>query len=325
MSTTAFRFAYAAVFALALASTGLHPAAAADMTVTAGKAAANADAIIPVNVADELGMFKKRGLTVKIVDFDGGSKMAQGLASGSIDIGVGAGTEMVLAAKGVPAKAVCESAGPFTFLAVGVPYDSPIKSSDQLKGKKIGISSAGSLTDWLAHELSTKKGWGPDGVQTVAIGNGAAGIIAAFRQNLVDADISVASLFLTMEENKTGRLLVPVTDFVGPAAAGAIFATEKLMKSNPDALRAFLAGWIDTIAYMRGHKAETVKIQSKITGFPESVMSKVYDLTIGMFTKDCRFDKESLDTLKRSFVSLKRLPENADMSKLYTEEFLPKM
>jgi ABC-type nitrate/sulfonate/bicarbonate transport system substrate-binding protein len=205
-----------------------------------------------------------------------------------------------------------------------VPYDSPIKSVDQLKGRKIGISSAGSLTDWLAQQLAAKKGWGENGVTTVAIGNNASSIIAAFRQGLVDADISVASLFLTMEENKTGRLLVPVTDFVGPAASGAIFATEKLMKSNPEALRAFLAGWIETVDYMRSHKAETVKIQSGITGFPESVMSKVYDLTIGMFTKDCRFDRESLATLKQSFVALKRLPESTDMSTLYTEAFLPK-
>ena len=34
-------------------------------------------------------------------------------------------------------------------------------------------------------------------------------------------------------------------------------------------------------------------------------MSREYDLTIGMHTKDCRFDAESLATLKRSFVEMK--------------------
>jgi hypothetical protein len=43
-----------------------------------------------------------------------------------------------------------------------------------------------------------------------------------------------------------------------------------------------------------------------------------------MFTKDCRFDAESLSTLKRSFVDLKLLDSPPDMSKLYTTEFLPK-
>ena len=75
---------------------------------------------------------------------------------------------------------------------------------------------------------------------------------------------------------------------------------------------------------MRTHKAETVKIESGSPDFPESVMSQEYDLTIGMFTKDCRFDEESLATLKRSFVELKLLSDAPDMSKLYTEAFLPK-
>ena len=123
MSSTAIRVAFAAVFAFALAPTGFGSAAHADATLTVGKAAPNSDPIIPVNIGDQVGIFKKHGLTLKIVDFDGGSKMAAALAAGSIDIGDGAGTEMVLAAKGVPALAVCESAGPFTFLAVGVPAD----------------------------------------------------------------------------------------------------------------------------------------------------------------------------------------------------------
>ena len=67
-----------------------------------------------------------------------------------------------------------------------------------------------------------------------------------------------------------------------------------------------------------------MKIESAITGFSESVMAKDYDLTVGMFTKACRFDAESLATLKQSFVDLKLLPSPPDMAKLYTEQFLPK-
>jgi len=324
MRSTAIRVAFAAVFAFALAPAGFGSAAHADATLTVGKAAANSDAIIPVDVGNQVGIFKKHGLTLKIVDFAGGSKMAQALAAGSIDIGDGAGTEMVLAYKGVPAKAICESAGPLSFLALGVAYDSPIKSVDDLKGKRIGISSAGSLTDHIAHDLADQKGWGENGITTVAIGNGSAGIIAAFRQGLIDADISVTSLFLTMEEQKTGRLLAPVSSFMGPNASGTLYATNKLMKENPAAVRAFVAGWIDTIAWMKSHKAETAKIEAKLVGFPESVMLREYDITIGMFTDDCRFSKESLKNLKTTFVKLKEMPESVDMSTLYTEEFLPK-
>ena len=81
---------------------------------------------------------------------------------------------------------------------------------------------------------------------------------------------------------------------------------------------------METGDFSRTHKAETVNLESEITGFSESVMSKDYDLTVGMFTQDCRFDSESLATLKRSFGELKILKDEPDVSKLYTEEFLPK-
>ena len=314
-------FIYFAAFALVIASTQL---ASAQTTLTVGKAAPNADPIIPVDVGNKLGIFKKHGLDLKIVDFTGGSKMSTAMAAGSIDIGDGAGTEMALVAKGVPMTAICETAGPIPFIGIGVPYDSPIHSIDQLKGKKIGFSSAGSLTDWLIKELVRHQKWKPQDVTGVAIGNGAGNIISGFRAHLIDADVAVTSLFLAMDEKKTGRLLFPVTKYEGNLAAGTLYASNNLIKTNPNAVREFVAGWVDTVNYIRTHKAEAVKIESGITGFPESVMSKDYDLTIGMFTKACEFDPESLATLKRSFGELKLLPTTPDMSKLYTNAFLPK-
>jgi ABC-type nitrate/sulfonate/bicarbonate transport system substrate-binding protein len=308
--------------AAGLLITSLTPCAAATLTV--GKAAPNADPIIPVNVGEKLGIFKKHGLDLKIVDFMGGSKMSQAMAAGSIDIGDGAGTELALVAKGVPMIGICESAGPIPFISVGVPWDSPIKSLDDLKGKKIGVSSSGSLTDWLAKELAYKKGWAQDDVTRVALGNGPTGIIAAFREHLVDAFVNVTSLFLAMEENKTGRVLAPVSQYEGKLASGTLYASKHIIETDPNAVRAFVAAWIETVEFIRTHKAETVKIESEITGFSENVMSKDYDLTVGMFTKDCKFDAESLATLKRSFVDLKLLATAPDMSKLYTEEFLPR-
>jgi NitT/TauT family transport system substrate-binding protein len=315
--------AVGAAFVLALGVAVMPLPAAAATTLTVGKAAPNADPIIPVDVGYQAGIFKKHGLDLKIVDFLGGSKMAQAMAAGAIDIGDGAGTEMALVAKGVPMLAICESSSTFPFLSIAVPWDSPIKSMAELKGKKIGISSAGSLTDWLARELARKEGWAPDDVTTVAIGNGATGVIAAFREHLVDADIGTTSLFLDMQEKKTGRPLVLVSDYEGSAGSGALYASKQLIDTNPDAVRAFVSGWLETIDYIRTHKAETVKIESGVTGLPESVMAKEYDLTLGMFTKDCRFDAQSLATLKRTFADLKLLSAPPDMATLYTEKYLP--
>ncbi len=311
------------VSALLLAPVASAPASA-DATLTVGKASPTSDALIPVNVGDELGIFKKHGLDLKILDLGGGSKMAQALAAGSLDIGDGAGTEMAFVAKGAPMLAVCESTGPAPFLGVGVPWDSPVRKLEDLKGKSIGVSNSGSFSDWSGHQLARKFGWGDDGVTTVAIGNGAAPVGAALRTHQVDAVISTTAIFLAFEETKDARLIAPVSSYEGNVASGVLFASNALIASNPGAIRAFLAGWIETVDYMRAHKPETVKITAGVTHFSESVMAREYDLTIAMHTKDCRFKPESLATLKQSFTEMKLVEGEVDMAKLYTEAYLPK-
>jgi len=323
MATSFRRGAQTVVVAMAMVVAAA-ACACAETALTVGKASSTSDALIPVNVGDALGIFKRRGLDLKIVDFGGGSKMAQAVAAGSIDIGDGAGTEMAFIAKGAPMLAVCQSTGPAPFLGVGVPWDSPIKKLEDLKGKVIGVSNSGSFSDWSAHQLARKFGWGENGVKTVAIGGGPAPASAALRAHLVDAVIANTAQFLAFEEVQQGRLLAPVSSYEGNVGSGAIFASTRLIASNPDAIRAFLAGWLETVAYMRAHKAETVKITGAVTHFSESVMSREYDLTIGMHTKDCRFDPEALATLRRSFVEMKLVETDPDMSKLYTEAYLPK-
>ena len=312
--------------ALALALWVQAPAsmALAAGTLNVGKADANSTAFLPVHVGESLGLFKKHGVELKISDFTGGSKMSQAMTAGSIDVGLGAGTEMALIAKGAPTLAVCDIMSPITIIGIAVPWDSPVRALDQLKGKRIGISSAGSLTDWLAKQLGDHEGWGADGVTRVAIGNGAAATLAAFRTNAIDADIAVTSNIFNWEEKKEARLLVSASSFVGNIAAGTIYATQHIIASDPDALRNFLAAWLDTLDYMAAHKAETVKIGSEITGYSAGVITKEYELTAGQFNKDCRFDAESLANLKRAFVDQKLVETPPDMSKLYTDAFLPK-
>jgi len=308
---------------VAMLALGMSGPALATTSLNVGKADANASPILPVNVGDKLGIFAKHGLALKIADFTGGSKLTQAMTGGSIDIGVGAGTEMAFVAKGAPMLAVCDDAPSIPFIGIAVPYDSPIHTADQLKGKKIGISSAGSLTDWLAKELARHQGWSPDDLTRVAIGNNAAGVFAAFRTQAIDADISVTSNIFNWEEKKEARLLIPVSDYAGNIAAGAIFASNSLIASNPDALKSFLAGWLETIAYMRAHKDETVRIESEITGYSPNAMAKEYDLTIDMFSSDCKFDAQSIANLKQSFADQKLVEPPPDMSKLYTEAYLP--
>jgi NitT/TauT family transport system substrate-binding protein len=298
--------------------------ASAETQLTVGTAHATADAELPATVGVELGIFKKHGLDIKLADLGGDSRVIQGMTAGSIDIGVGGGSGMALIVKGAPMIAVCEDSATQPYFAIAVSGDSPLHKLTDLKGKKIGITRENSTTDWLARQLPRSQGWPADAITLVALGGDPVSGIAALRNHLVDADIGGTMDFAEMEDKKVVRILAPVSDYVGKVASGILYASNHVVATNPDAVRAYVAGWLETTQYMATHKAETVKVEAAITHFDPVMIAKEYDIDKGMFSEDCAFDAESLEVLRQSFVELKILPTAPDMAKLYTTEFLPK-
>ncbi len=55
-------------------------------------------------------------------------------------------------------------AGPPLIFALVARNDGDVKSVDDLKGSKVGISTVGSATSWLMNEVSRQHGWGYDGL-----------------------------------------------------------------------------------------------------------------------------------------------------------------
>ncbi len=309
--------------AIAVAAVGAAQAHAGD-TLRVGTASPTAFAMLPAVVAAQEGFFKNHGIDVQIMDFGGGAKMHQAMAAGSLDIGIGSGAELAMVAKGSPELAICNAAGPPLFIAISVPWDSPAHKAEDLKGKKIGVSSPNSMTYWMALQLAKHHGWGEDGVTIVTLGGETAAIIAAFKTHLVDADIGGSAVAFSMEEQKVGRFLIPVSDYLGNMSSDTVFASKKLIAEHPDDVRAFLAGWFDGVDFMRKHKAETVKIAQKMTGLDDTVQSREYDQSIPMFSNDGKFDDQSLATLKQSFIDLKLLETVPDLRTTFTEAYLPK-
>jgi NitT/TauT family transport system substrate-binding protein len=312
-------FALALVAAICAAS-----ASHAAVTLRVGKASPTAATMVPLVVGAQEGFFAKQGLEVQIFDFSGGAKLHQAMAAGSLDLGVGAGTDLALVAKGSPELAVANGAGPLTFIGMAVPKGSTAHSLDDLKGARIGVTTINSLTYWLALELARQRGWGPDGVTPIAIGGDTASEFASFRTHMVDAGILSTALAFQMEAQGEGRLIAPASSWAGELGGSVIFATRALIASDPDAIRRFLVGWFDAVRFMRANRGESVKLAAQMTGMPIPIEAREFDLTLPMFNTDGHFNAEILATLKRSFAELKLLDQPPDMSKLYTEEFLPK-
>jgi NitT/TauT family transport system substrate-binding protein len=292
----------------------------ADDALRVGKAFAGFT-LSPVNIGVERGIFRKHGLDVTVTDFGGDAKLVQAITAGDIDIGVGGGTDMAFTVKGAPMLAVASVVGPPLDLAIIVPYSSPLRTLDDLKGRRIAISAPGSLTDWLMAELIRRKGWTSGDVTTVALGDMSARI-AAIRIGQIDASWASPGTGFQLEEKKEGRVLDTAAAFVRDFITEALFASDRVTNANPKVVTAFIAGWLDSVAFMRSNKAETVTLMRKVTGFSDSVENREYEQLMPAFTSG-RFDTAALVLLKSSFVPLGLLDHEPDMARLYTDKFLP--
>jgi NitT/TauT family transport system substrate-binding protein len=306
----------AAALACALTVTQAH---AAEM-LRVGKAVPQAFSFVPLDVGIRKGFFRDNGLDIQEVAFAGDAKMQQAMAADSLDIGIGSGPAMAFIAKGAPVKAVAAMAGPPLLLTLAVRPDGP-RTVAELKGKKVGVSTAGSLTYWLVSETSRRQGWGPNGIVIAPMG-AMAGQIAALERG--DVDGVVMDITTVLELKDKVRVLIRFGNIAKDFHVHVIYATNKLIADKPAALSGFLKGWFHAIAFMRANRAETVAIGMDVLHTDAAVMNATYDELMPMFSDDGHFNPKALDTLAKSWVDLKMLPQAPDLQTLYTEAFLPK-
>jgi NitT/TauT family transport system substrate-binding protein len=298
-------------------------AATAAEKLRVGRAVPQAFSFVPVDVGIKHGIFGKHGLEIESSAFAGDARMQQAMAGDSIDIGLGSGPAMAFIAKGAPIKAVAAFAGRPLLLVLAVRPDDSIKTVSDLKGKRVSVSTAGSLTYWLVDELSRQQGWGPGAIVATPLG-AMKGQIAALKRKEIDGIVTELSTAYMLEKAGEGRVLFRFGDLVKDFHIHVIFATNKLIAERPDVVRLFLRGWFETVAYMRQHKAETVEIAKDVMESDADVAARVYDALMPMFSDDGKFDAKALAVLRKSYVELKILQSEPDMKAFYTEAFLPK-
>ena len=276
----------------------------------------------PLDVGMQEGIFAKHGLDIEASASSGDAKLQQLLTAGSIDIGIGSGPGMAFAAKGVPAKAVAEMYGPPLNMAVMVGYDFPIKTVDDLKGKKVGCTTVGSLTAWIGERINEKKGWDGNGFEVVPIG-GMPPARAAIKTHQIDGYIGALETGYTLEEAKEWRVITAATPFVDHFITHVLFARDELIAQHPETVRAFLQGWFETISFMKANKEKSVEISAKAINVSPTVAARVYDEQIGGFSTDGTFNPQAVETLKKSFIEMDLLKEVPPDNTLFTTQFVP--
>jgi ABC-type nitrate/sulfonate/bicarbonate transport system substrate-binding protein len=290
--------------------------------VRLGKAVPNSFAFGAAEVGIQAKIYEQEGIDVQVLSFQGDARIQQALTADGIDVAVGSGPGLGFRAKGVPAIGVAAMYGPPSNLCLTVAANSPIKTVADLKGKRIGVTTAGSLTDWLTRELSRQQGWGSDGIKVEALGSAQARLAAMSRGELDGLVIESATGF-ELEEQNRGRNVLLFGDIAKNFYTHVIFASDSMIAKRPDVLRRFLRGWFKTIAFMKANKDFTVKSEMKTVDVRESVASKIYDTQIGSFSTDGAWDPVAIDVIRNSLKDLGILDSVPDAKTIYNDKFVP--
>jgi NitT/TauT family transport system substrate-binding protein len=298
--------------------------AASAETLRIGKPEATAFTMSFLELGVEQGFFRKHGLEIETLVFAGAPKMHQAMAAKELDIALGTGPDFGVLMRGAPELAVGAMAtAPMNF-ALLVRPDGSVPNPAALRGRSIGVSGTGSMTYWLATEFVRRQGWKPEEVNLVGLG-AADGMIAGLMSKNVDAIVSATEAGYRLAAANRAKILIRFGDVIPDFVTHVIFASTELIKSNPDAVRRFLAGWYETIAFAQSHAAETIAVSRRLGNLPEDIAARVYKEQMPIMLSDGHFDRKSLETVFRAVHEMIHDPNVAPKAeeKLYTEQFLP--
>lgn len=255
------------------------------------------------SVLEAKDFLAKRGVEAEFVHFPDVNAPIRALAAGSIDLAFGAPLAGVFssAAEGVPIK-IFAATQPADVQFV-VPADSPIQSIDELKGKKVGMSPAGSSVAVIAsavlegnHRIKAN--------DFSLVGGNEARLAQFLAQKQVDAaalrSVTVAQLGDELKLRRLGSFAeewksLTQSDALPYIGVGTVSA--KLADSQPQTVARVIAALRDTLAWGDAHPDEVVAILKKSANLPEND-ARVY---VGQWSAMNRlsFEPQDLETLRR--------------------------
>ncbi|WP_027350458.1 ABC transporter substrate-binding protein [Halotalea alkalilenta] len=255
------------------------------------------------SVLESKDFLAERGIDAEFVHFPDVNAPMRALAAGSIDLAFGAPLAGVFstAAEGVPVK-IFAATQPADVQFV-VSEDSPIESLDELRGKKIGMSPAGSSVAVIASAvLAGNYGIGSNDFSLV--GGNESRLAQFLAQKQVDGaalrSVTIAQLGDELKVKRLGSFAdewrkLTDSDSVPYIGVGAVNAG--LVDAHPETVARVIAALRDTLAWGEAHPDEVISILQSSANLPEHD-ARVY---VGQWSAMNRvaFEPEDIETLKR--------------------------
>ncbi len=151
---------------------------------------------MPFVIARDRGFFREEGLEAELI-FTNAIQSVQAVIAGSVDFGTATGSGISAAVNGADVRVVFGLTDKPSFDMVALPS---ITSIQQLRGKKVGISAPGSLTEILARQILIANKIPADQVTLLPLGTSNVTYLA-LKAGTIDATlVQIPQNFLAADE-----------------------------------------------------------------------------------------------------------------------------
>ncbi|HET8600526.1 MAG TPA: ABC transporter substrate-binding protein [Segeticoccus sp.] len=291
---------------------------------------------LPVTLAQQLGYYKQAGVDPKLLNFDGGSKAIEAMLGGSAQI-TATSYDHAIQLQGKHKDVSCfvnYLALPSLVLAVSPKHRNEVSSIADLKGKPVGVTAPGSGTEFFLDHLLGKAGMKSDSVSIVAVGVGSTAV-SAMEQGKVYAAV-MAEPDVTVTKSRAGgqlRLLADARTKQGTEQAMGVSnypftcltAPNDWLKQNPDTARKLASAIVKTLTWIRTHNAQQIaaKMPPEFVGDKPSLYAKAVNNTKPGFDTNGAVTKQGAQAVLKQLVSGGVVSNDIDLSKTYTNQYLP--
>ena len=282
---------------------------------------------MPYAVAMEKGFFKQEGADVSgILSSNGGGTTLRNLLGGNLDYGeVDLAGTVAAIEQGNDLHIISDNvltAGEFVW---AVKPDSPIKTIQDLKGKKIGYTNPRSTSQALDILLLEQAGLKPDDAELVKTG-GFGEAVVALNLGLIDASAIADPVW---SKNKSQfRVLVSASDVLPPLCNVIGVTTGEAAATKGDFIRAILRGRRKAVEFMSAHPDEAADIVAKAYNLDvEVAKSTIHNLVAPSksgvpYWSAGNFDIAGMDRMIRAQKLVGALSGDVDWSKIVDTSFL---
>jgi NitT/TauT family transport system substrate-binding protein/sulfonate transport system substrate-binding protein len=311
-----------------LAALATTPAAFAQGALPIRIGAANATDHAPAFVGVEKGIFAKHGLDAKIVMYQSGPEMINGLLNAQQDVNImGSIPFLAGVSRGQPLVLIGHLHGDATrqYYAdnnsiVATPA-SGIREKDikALAGKKVGLPRGTGAEGYLLGVLA-ENGMKVGDVTLVNIAP--ASQVSALAQAQVDAIAAWEPWASSAVAKVPGAVRVTSGGCQGCYDPGSILTTRDTIQKNAEALRRFMVAFAEAEQWVRTHYDEAAEINTRwVTGVDLDVMKQA----IRRSNYDLRLSRNTLDGYRQKAIPLlvadKRMAASIDPATVVDAQF----